>query len=470
LIQYPDLQNVELVPFNGGGHALQRGGGRMDEVPNTYAKSFLRAIKWSQGLELSQISIQPPILTIQGWQNSILFSAGNASHFFERYFSQAIWAKAKQDNLIIEQEVINDSGEVNLFAMLARQYREIFYKAAKAKYEEDIIGLVDGKISEEPTRINKLFAYGPWVSCNLGNDSSRPSKRNDGKQEGDPLTVEHFKGQNPQLTNQRAIGAEKMCSHSMTHLLTWYSAKEGFEAVIKEYGKEAIAIMYEHDKATRDAARSMSIALFMADFDISWQMFIGCNRPKPEELVRLNQEYLAGKTDGDDKINNQRTLAYLENQANETAKLIYFSITRQEAKEGFCYKDLLKELWPELADEIEYREKYLKFAHQIEARLTHEINEMPPNGEISSEKLQLRKSAYSACDASNAPIGSMNTSTKTTSQQNGKPHDKHVDDLTDEQEFNLSNVVCCSPRVDNLMLTIATNHLEGMPCGQIMVQ
>lgn len=438
-VKYPELADLQSIAFNGGGHSLQRGGGRMDELPNVYTKKVLRGLLWPEedSPEMGVVgttwrNAMLPFLTTQGWQNSILFGAGSASHFFERLFSQGVWAMSKLDNIIAEPEVADEDGIINQNARKARRYRETFSIGAQEKFEE-LIGVADDENSAL-TRVNSLFARGPWVSCHLGNVSSRPNKRNDGGKDSDPSTVLRFKGKDPRFNKLRAIFAEKICSHSMTNLLTWISVADGLESVMGQYGEDAIVDMYASDKATRDSFRSIAIALFMADFEISWKMLIGKDRPSSEEIARLNQEYLENKFDDDEMINHQRTLAYIETEANKTAGLIYFAISGNKAEPGFTYKDLLPEFWFEIAGEIKHREEYLHFAHLIEAELTDEINKMQLNDEIDHEMLQLLRITYAACDATNAPVGSMNTLTKTNG--NNRPAKKHIE-LSEQQQERL---------------------------------
>jgi hypothetical protein len=271
----------------------------------------------------------------------------------------------------------------------------------------------------------------------LGNVSSRPGKRNDGQKDG-ALTPESFKGAEPELTNQRAIGSEKMCSHSGTQLISWYSARQGLEAIIdkgvkegmsdeekvqiRKSNREEIPLMYEHDKSTRDTFRSAAISLFMIDFSVAWEMLAGEKQPSSEEIKQLNQEYVDGKTDGDEKTNNRRTLAYIETEALETAKLVYYMINGKDADESLTLKTILDELWPKLAEEIEDRESRISFNHKVEAAYTKQINAMNPKEEIPTQTLQILRTFYAGSDQTNAPVGSMFTSTT-------RDADKAKDDL-----------------------------------------
>ncbi|MFT5703533.1 MAG: phosphoenolpyruvate carboxylase [Rickettsiales bacterium] len=388
-IKYPELKEVSLIPFNGGGHALQRGGGRIDEIPNVYAKAAIRGLYWS-GNQDSEIQIQPPVLTTQGHQNGILFSSCNASNFLISYFSQSIYAKAKMAEFMAESEILDELENVNLFAFEARKNRELFFKKAQAVYVSEI--------ATNDSPINVLFRKGPLAGVGLANVSSRPGKRG-GKNDSAP-----------QLIAQRAIGAEKMCAHSGTHLISWYSAKEGLEAVIQEKGTESASSMYNSDKATRDSFRAMAMSLFMTDFDVAWEMMVGSTRPETEEIKELAKEYQPPEFKNfenmDEGKRNKVTLAHIEISAIETAKLIFRIIAPVEKElSDLAPAELLTKLWPELAVEIGDREKKLKFSHLLEASLT---NNLPEDQTMQN----IIRNLNTACNGSEAPTAPTLSSTK----------------------------------------------------------
>jgi phosphoenolpyruvate carboxylase len=354
--KYPSLQNVKLIPFNGAGHALQRGGGRIDEIPNIYAKAAMRGLYWLKNKH--DFNILPPALTTQGHQNGILFSYANCVNFLTSYFSQSLYAKFKMRGLIADSEIPN---------VEARKYRESFFNAARKNYWEEVSTL--------SSPINLLFTQGPWASVELSNVSSRPSKR-----------VENYA---LQLIDQRAIGTEKMCAHSGTHLISWYSARAGLE----EIGLKAGRFMYLNDKATRDSFRNIAMSLFMCDFEISWKMMIGKNHPKLEEIENLAAKYKQ----------NQITLAHLEIEAIKTAALIHKIIVNEDLICSLTPQNLLNELWPNLANRIKNREKKLKFTHLIEAKLTFNLPENEKRYPNNSQLKQLFRAINAACTGSEAP-------------------------------------------------------------------
>ncbi|MES2676815.1 MAG: phosphoenolpyruvate carboxylase [Pseudomonadota bacterium] len=419
--EYPELKGVTLTPFNGGGHALQRGGGRIDEVPNVYGKAEMRGLNWLEsGEELDKdIQIAPPILTTQGHQNGILYSADSASNSLTSYLSQSVWAALKRAGIIKEPEVLTGDGTPNLDAQQARANRKLFFEAARKVYAKEI--------TTPNSPINKLFRNGPWAGVDLTNVSSRPGKR--------------VESSDLQLTDQRAIGADKMCTHSGTHLINWYSAKAGLHAIIDSVGLEQAHQMYRQDKPTRDSFRSMSMSLFMTDFDVAWKMMIGEERPD-SKMIEFWAKAYPPLEETDPKLQLRITLAHIEQEAIETAKLIYRTIKNGQAAgedlSNFTPQDLLTSFWPDLAEEIRDREERLKFAHLVEAELTNNLGPDEKRYPKDQDIEQQIRAWDTACMGSEAPIGSMLTLTKLN--EAGLPRTNHEFEVSDELEKELSIV------------------------------
>ncbi len=289
----PRLKDVMFLPFNGGGHALQRGGGRIDEIPNVYAKAAMRLLfKYvEEGMNVEDAIVEvsdclshvlPPTLTTQGHQNFMLFSKTNAASFLLSYYSQSLLAAAKMVGLVEDSE-ITKGGQVNELAIEARKDRILYSNAAMEFYGKHVAG--------KNAPINHLFTNGPHFGVDSTNFGSRPSKRK--------LGVFH-------LLNQRAIGSDRTCTHSCTHLINWYSAKQGLEEVISQKGFDKMCSMYDEDKATRDSFRSMATSLSMTNFANSWRMMIEEERPSSLDDIKI----LAAKYDDliDGKISISRQL------------------------------------------------------------------------------------------------------------------------------------------------------------------
>ena len=425
--KYPELHGIELIPFNGGGHALQRGGGKLEELANPYARGAMRGLEMDlaerEGYFLAEDSffIQAPTLTTQGHQNGILFSSLGAEHFLYMDYIQALYSSLKMQGILQDSEY-----DVNMEEHLkARKDREVLYKAGRRVYERDIFA--------SGTRVNSLFANGIWVSANLGNSSSRPSKRKGGYRDGDALTAANFKSAAPQLTDQRAIGSEKMCAHTMTQLITWYSMKDGLDAVLSQEGVgiKGLNEMYKNDKSTRDSFRSIAVALYMTNFNMAWQMLIGEARPKDPNIL-LSEEYNPLQK-AETIEQHKQTLSFIEGQANETAKIIYQAITGKEViREDFNAHDLLQEIWPNLAKQIDLREDTLALSHAAEILTTQKVNSYDLATELSGEELTALKTFYAACDQTNAPVGQVISVTRC---RDGRQDDI---ELSDEQVERVS--------------------------------
>jgi phosphoenolpyruvate carboxylase len=383
------LRNIKLIPFNGGGHALQRGGGRIDEIPCVYAKSAMRGIFWNN-FKINPITILPPVLTTQGHQNGILFSASNTNNFLTSYFSQSILASAKMVGILNDDEILNPDGLPNQEAVLARKNRELFFHAAGENYHREI--------SDPLSPINILFKKSPWASVELSNVSSRPSKR--------------VENSDLQLIDQRAIGVERLCAHSATHLISWYSSHAGLTKIINEKGFDETRRMYLNDKSTRDSFRSMIMSLAMTDFEISWKMMIGKDRPDLKTIDLLATKYRDENFKKlSEKEQNQITLAHIEVEAIKTANLIHKIIVNDDNSSNLSLQNLFGKLWKNLAIRISHREEKLKFAHLLEAKIIFDLPEAEKRYPKDLKTKQLIRAINAACTGSEAPNITMLRST-----------------------------------------------------------
>ena len=132
----------KIIPYNGGGHALQRGGGRITELPSVYCRYYLRALQELTAesqkeyeAEKAQISaeetdvksrlaaleikreafqnnikkaqINAPYFTVQGHQNGILFSPAQdvGAGTLSPLVSQAFYAEGRLTGEIPDNEV-----------------------------------------------------------------------------------------------------------------------------------------------------------------------------------------------------------------------------------------------------------------------------------------------------------------------------------------------------------------------------
>jgi len=405
-----DLKHLEdyvIHPYNGGGHALQRGGGRLSELPSVYGRYALKAIQQLKEeykdrpdvlAKLKTASIDAPCFTVQGHQNGILlhpFTVGAGT--LSALASQALYAEARLRGDLVDLEVEPRPGEdKDALRDRATQARQICCDKAIGAYA----AIKDGTGS-----INRLFSEACWIAIKLNNKSSRASVRgigDGGIEEG--TTFAQIKGEGNKMLDQRAIGAEKLNSHSGLHLISWFSIKEGLEET-KKAGFN-LHEMFRGSKATRDAMRGIATSLFMVDFSISWPMMCdGKDRPGKDEIDALYQRYMQKvEAEKEDEISPQETLAFIEIQHRETLKLVYETIYSRAPEPDVDVKKEILRKWPEMQAEIEDRERRNRFSHVLEAELTHMSNKNP-QAAPNNETIKLVESCYCAADVTNAPLG-----------------------------------------------------------------
>lgn len=421
-----DLENYKIIPYNGGGHALQRGGGRMTELPAVYGRYARKALKELRRefrrdpeklAAIKKAKISVPCFTVQGHQNYILFNPAQevGKGTLRSLISQAIYSQAKANEKVKDREVEGNENlddeklhEATVFAELARDY--VCDNAVKS-YDQ---------VLDKNGPINQLFDNACWVLTKLNNKSSRASVR--GIAEGEKLqTIGQIKGTKNTLLDQRAIGVEKICSHNGTNLVSWFGWADGLQALKDEIrqGNENYSLheMYQSCKSMRDYMRSSAISLYTADFDVSWNMMLGQPRPDKDQINRYAQSYLAKiQYNKSAEIDPIETMAFIESEAERTAKLIYEAMTGKEAGPDFKFGDLM-ERWPETKKEIDNRAKQCKMGRVMEALITN-LSNKNPSVEVNKNLFSAYENIYCGVDtAVNAPISMMLSLTRKRTQQ-----------------------------------------------------
>ncbi|CAF4953439.1 unnamed protein product, partial [Rotaria socialis] len=241
--KYPELKNLKIHGFSGGGAALQRGGGRVTEVAHNHG----RVARYFHAKTMG-----PSLLTIQGHQMQILFSPSSiALNTLESLVAQNLHARAQTE--------------------------------LKPNGEHYVLPHNDKAQNSGNYNFNQLFANAPWVSVILGNLSSRPSKRGGISSINENITVIiysiiilsylfkiYLRGDTPKLLNNRAITVERVSAHSGTHFLNYLSVSEG----LKSLNYDELHDMYHCSKSCRDFMRNTALSLHMTDFDIAWLTMI----------------------------------------------------------------------------------------------------------------------------------------------------------------------------------------------------
>lgn len=432
-----DLSDYEIIPYNGGGHALQRGGGRITELPSVYGRYALRALqeleeKYQGSAEMlekiRQVKISAPEFTVQGHQNAVLFSPLNVGEgTLEALFSQALYASARLEGQIIDHEV-----EVNGDNLSEEQKIEFRKKAARDKdFICEKARDVYEQLHDDNSAINKLFENACWLSTKENNMSSRASVRGKVEEAAKQKTIGEVKGKKNILLKQRAIGAEKICAHSGTNFISWFTWADGLQAA-KDKGV-VLHDVYRGSKSFRDYMRSAAISLYMTDFSTSWQMMIGKEKPSDEQIANLAQAY-KDKVQNNQPVANEETLAFIESEAKRTEELVFEAIYGRAKQAG---EDLLSEKWPEIKAEIDYSNENSTFARTAEIMVTQHVNEFPQEIYDDLTKAVVRN-AYCGIDSRNTPLGVMLALTKERSKSPTKDNQTEIPLLTSLKE--LTNV------------------------------
>ncbi len=392
--KYPELQDILTSIMNGGGHALQRGGGRVTEIPAVHGRAAADARVTDCG---------PSTLTVQGQQLGILFCPGKvALGTLEALASQNLYTKAG-----INGEMPESVADKNMNRQYARSDAWLYAKTA---------GLAFEALAKNNPAIDNLLAKAPWLSMKAGNVSSRPGKRGE-KMVGPGITPAEAKGKDPKALQGRAISGERLTAHACLPVFSVLGLMEAMETVRgqgktslneEKYG-DALHHLYRTHKIHRDGARATINAVTMADFDIAWRLLAGRKRPAPQEVYRLSTKF---KYNGGSEANTAEiTLAFMEQYFLQVEKMSYEMISGQKAKKNFCHGDGLKKLWPELYNEVAYRGRAAEFARIIECYRAEKFN-AAPDTPLNLDEYRITQSLYTAADVINAPVGILATRTR----------------------------------------------------------
>ena len=392
--KYPELKYLSIQGFSGGGAALQRGGGRVTEVPHNNGR-IARLFHAK--------TIGPSILTLQGHQIQILFSPQSIClHTLESLVAQNLYARAQTELRPDGQHYVQPRKAPPNYD--ERLYIDYFYKACQVMRETyfHFMGPLDDDDSHQSgnQNFNRLFTNAPWISVILGNLSSRPSKRGGHGTDSNQIKAVQLRGLTPKLLSNRAITVERISAHSGTHFLTYLSVYEGLKAL----NYEDLHPMYICSKSCRDFMRNTALSLHMTDFNLAWLTMIGKDKPNSQQIEMLAKNF---RTDKDATNTNEETLAFLEIYAMNVAKLVYKCILGKNPDENFRLETTLRESFSNLSQQLTLREQSDEFGRYAEAKMTNFINQNLDHVLTPTECSTLQ-SCYVAADVVNAPEGGLN--------------------------------------------------------------
>ncbi len=389
--KYPELEKVRTSIKNGGGHALQRGGGRVTEIAALHGRAAADARVTDCG---------PSTLTIQGEQLTILFCPGKvAIGTLEAFVSQNLYTKAG-----VRGEMPVPRFGKNINKQYAQADAWLYAKTAGAAFD---------RFTKKSDAIDHLLIHAPWLAMKAGNVSSRPAKR--GEKAVEPgITPFEAKGEDPRALQGRAISGERLTAHACLPIFSVLGLLEAMEVVrsrsrVREnpnkYG-EALHHLYRAHKIHRDGARVTINAVVMADFDIAWPLLTGKMRPSPKQVAEL-----AASFNPEQKADATTTLAFLEEYFLDVEKLSFEMVSGQKAPKTFRMGDALRILWPELAEQVALRDQGAEFARVIECYRTRHFDKRGDEP-LSEIEFRITQALYASANVVNAPVGILATRTR----------------------------------------------------------
>jgi hypothetical protein len=356
---------LDVQIFNGGGYALQRGGGRFDEIANRQANSMLEI---AQEMKINNLFFDPAIATVQGQQQQILFgSLAIAQNTIENFALHNLLASLKVSSLLEKVEIRNKK-----YSKIRQEFSDEAIKSYQKNYFSN-------------QYLNELFFNSNRLGVSLANLSSRPIKRHSKQQKiTTPIkycdAVEDIKNFN--IFETRAITLDRTIAHTGTFAIMFLGLRESFDKIIKKYNSKTFLDLYFHNNSFRDFIRNQIIVLDMVDINYAWKMLVGIERPPIKEIIKLSKIFADNKKMQKItlKMRQKITMSFLDFYIFEVGKYIAKSLFNQDLELNYEFYDLNKilEIYSSnLANEIKYCKKESDFTKLVEADYINFLNNNP---------------------------------------------------------------------------------------------
>jgi hypothetical protein len=341
-----------LCVMLGGGDDQMRGGGRIVESPHV----VMRAQAREGGCTPSRIA-----MTLQGMQLQLIFgSTVLAGHFIEGFSAQMLLANARVSGKVPWRR---PSKGINEIAAAKQTHK--FFEYCMNGYEAAIGSEADG----DPVRrtvVDYLNGY-PKEIIEWTNKSSRPGAR---QKTDDPL-------------QGRAISLDQLAKHDGAYMTATLGAPYALEALSNQLqcgrfdmkdgqpatnGMGMAAHWHAYgNKAFRDFIRLQATVLFQKDYTMAWKIRGGV--PGYLERQQLEAAWV------EKGYNPPRVfLAHLEKLDHKEAFFIAEIIARRRMDGPVGLKDPLLMGWPELAQQLDARERQSRVAKRLELKAIRRIN------------------------------------------------------------------------------------------------
>lgn len=373
----------------GGGDDQMRGGGRIVETPHV----MLRAEAREGGHYPAKLA-----MTVQGLQLQLIFGSSLlAENFQESFAAQSMLANARATGLVEWRPVPPGVNETQAYLHAKEYFRE-----AMDRYEQAI----GDKGSPARETIKAYFSSFPSEIIEWTNKSSRPGART--------KTTDPIEG--------RAISLDQRSKHDGAYLTATVGLVGALEHLAsmpyygsRDEGGEPISALrhaYMGNKSFRDNIRMQAVVLHQKDYDMAWMKHGG--RPEEGEAERLALAY------NPSAVNEPRVfLAALEKADRREAALIHEAITGEKPAPDITLKTPLEAGWPNLAEQMDHRERQSEWAKLMEVYCINKINKCHDEHQPIPD--WLRELGYHAYIGANPTYSSPSFSlTMTDPQKEGK--------------------------------------------------
>lgn len=354
--------DLKLHIFSGGGNALQRGGGRHDELAYRVA---LAGINEAKNMKLEFLEFDAIFTTIQGQQQQIIFCNQDIAKNNLENFALS--------NLISALEIAGFCKQKSSFKNQNNSLRKKFSDITIKNYQQKYFG---NKF------FNELFYNANHIGVAVSNLSSRPLFRGS-KQENILAPVEKsffYKDiKDFNIFNSRAITLDRTLAHSGTFALMFLGLLEAFEDFAKKNDKKIFLKLYQTNKSFQDFIRNQILALQMVDIYYAWKMLVGRARPKANEIITNANLFKDLSENKKYNLKDRQFIAmcYLDLYIFNVAKFIAKSLFSQDLMldlESYDLNKILEIYSDNLSHEMNYRKNEAIFSKKVESEIVSNIN------------------------------------------------------------------------------------------------
>ena len=354
--------DLKLHIFSGGGNALQRGGGRHDELAYRVA---LAGINESKKMRLDFLEFDPIFTTIQGQQQQIIFCNEDIAKNNLENFALS--------NLISALEIAGLCKQKSSFKNQNNNLRKKFSDIAIKNYRQRYFS---------NKYLNELFYNANHIGVAVSNLSSRPLFRGIAQENIlAPIDKNFFYKdiKDFNIFNSRAITLDRTLAHSGTFALMFLGLLEAFEEFAKNHHKKIFIKLYQTNKSFQDFIRNQILALQMVDIYYAWKMLVGKPRPKANEIISHANLFKELPENKKFSLKERQfiTMCYLDLYIFNVAKFIAKSLFSQDLLldlESYDLNKILEVYSDNLSYEMNYRKNEAIFSKKVESEIVNNIN------------------------------------------------------------------------------------------------